>query len=158
MKIERRDFDVYCFIPDLGFHHSRHESGESHFRSENQEINPFEQPPIWIMMGEAGTIDGKSVLCNTLVNLGHASGICSVCYSITSLNQDYRKFNRNPKYCFTIDKTLLLNNSDTIIVNVWAVPKRNEYSFYWNNQNIHEKLLYKVSDCEPQIWIYALPY
>jgi hypothetical protein len=157
MKIERRDFDVYCFIPDLGFHHSRHESGESHFHNENKEINPLKQPPIWIMMGEAGIIEGKSVICNTLVDLGHASGICSVCYLITSLNHDYRKFNRNPKNCFTIDKTLLPDNAEAIIVNVWAVPKRNRDSFNWNNPNIREELLYRVTDCEPQIWVYANP-
>ena len=157
MKIERRDFNVYCFIPDLGFHLSRHESGESHFQNENKEIYPSDQPPIWIMMGEAGTIEGKSVICSKLVDLGCASGICSVYYSITSLKQDYREFNRNIKNRFIIDKALLSDNTEAIIVNVWAVPERNKASFDWNNPDIPEELLYKVTDCEPQIWIYASP-
>ena len=109
------------------------------------------------MMGEAGTIEGKSVICNTLVNLGGASGICSVYYQISSLDQDYRKFNRNPRNCFIIDKMLLPYNTEGILVNVWAVPERNKASFEFKNPNIPANLLYRVTCCEPQIWIYARP-
>lgn len=157
LKVKKQVLDIYCFLPDLGFHFSRHEKGESHFQSENQEVNPLNQPPILIMTGEAGVIEGKKVICSELVDLGCASRICAVYYSITSLNQDYRKFNRNPKACFVIEKELFPKNTTAILVNVWAVPTRNEGSFDYNNPDIREDLLYKVTFCEPQIWIYVEP-
>jgi hypothetical protein len=83
------------------------------------------------------------------MDLGLASSICSVYYSITSLEQAYRKFNRNLKNRFIIDKTLLSDNTEAIILNVWAVPERNKVSFEFNNPDIHEDLLHKITDCEP---------
>ena len=157
LKVEKRDLDVYCFMPNLGYHYSLHESGESHFQHEKQPEEPLEQPPVILMMGEAGTLVGKSIIRSTLKDIGHASGICSAIYSITSLSQDFREFNRNLKECFMIDKSLLPKDTEAILVGVWAVPKRNQASFDFNNPNIPEEFLYKITDCEPQIWIFACP-
>lgn len=59
--------------------------------------------------------------------------------------------------CFVIDKKLFPKDNRGVEVGIWAVPERNRISFEFNNQDIPEKLLYKVIQCEPQIWIYARP-
>ena len=158
LKVVRRGFDVYCIPPDLGVHYSLHESGESHFRSEGKAAKPREEPPVALVMGEAGTPIGKGIVRASLGDLGRASGICTAIFSIDSLSNDFRKFNRSEGECFVIDTELLPKNTKGVEVGVWAVPKRNMVSFEFNNPDIPENLLYKVSHCEPQIWIYARPF
>jgi len=158
LKVQRRGFDVYCFPPHLGVHYSLHESGEAHFRSEGKASKPGEEPPVALVMGEAGTPIGEGIICAPLSDLGRASGICTAIYLISSLSQDFLKFNRSAGECFVIDTELLPKNTKGIEVGVWAVPDRNKVSFEFNNPNIAADLLYKVVQCEPQIWIYARPF
>jgi len=157
LKVERRGFDVYCFLPDLGVHHSLHCSGESHFRYEGKVAKPGEEPPVALIMGEAGTPIKNGIRSASLRGLGRAAGICTAIFSTASLSHDFRKFNRSAAECFVIDTELFSKDTKAIEVGVWSVPARNEVSFEFNNPNIPEDLLYKVAQCEPQIWIYARP-
>jgi hypothetical protein len=158
LKVERRGFDVYCFPPHLGVHYSLHESGEAHFRSEGKAVKPGEELPVAMIMGEAGTPSGKGIIREHLVDLGRASCIYTTVYSINSLSNDFQKFNRGAEKCFVIDKALFSKDAEFIEIGVWAVPDRNKVSFEFNNPNIPANLLYKVAQCEPQIWIYARPF
>ncbi len=158
LKVVRRDFDVYCIPPDLGVHYSLHESGESHFRSEGKAAKSGKEPPVILVMGEAGTPIDKGIIRAPLGNLGRASGICTAIFSIDSLSHDFRKFDRSAGECFVIDRELFSESIRGVEVGVWAVPDRNKVSFEFNNPNIPASLLYKVAQCEPQIWIYARPF
>ena len=158
LKVERRDFDVYCFLPDLGVHHSLHSSGESHFRYEGRAAKSGEEPPVALIMGEAGTPIKNGIRSTSLRGLGRASCICTAIFSIASLSRDFRKFNRSAGKCFVIDTELFSKDTKAVEVGVWAVPDRNKVSFEFNNPNIPANLLYKVAQCEPQIWIYARPF
>jgi hypothetical protein len=158
LKVVRRGFDVYCIPPDLGVHYSLHESGEAHFRSEGKAAKPGEEPPVALVEGEAGTPIGKGIIRAPLGELGRASGICTAIYSIDSLSHDFQKFNRSAVECFVIDTDLFSKDTRLVEIGVWAVPARNKVSFEFNNPNIPADLLYKVAQCEPQIWIYARPF
>jgi hypothetical protein len=158
LKVERRGFDVYCFLPDLGVHYSLHCSGESHFRYEGKAAIPGEEPPVALVMGEAGTPIKNGIRSASLHGLGRASGICTASFSIASLSQDFRKFNRSTGECFVIDRELFSKDTRGVEVGVWAVPDRNKISFAFNNPGIPADLMYKVAQCEPQIWIYARPF
>jgi hypothetical protein len=158
LKVIRRGFDVYCIPPHLGVHYSLHESGESHFLHEQKAAKPGEEPPMILVMGEAGVPIGKGILRAPLGDLGRASGICTAIFSIDSLSQDFRKFNRNVRESFVIDVELFPKDITGVEVGVWAVPARNKISFEFNNANIAADLLYKIDQCEPQIWIYARPF
>jgi len=137
-------------------HYSLHGSGESHFRYEEKAAKSGEEPPVALVMGEAGTPIGKGIIRAPLGDLGRASGICTAIFSIDSLSQDFREFNRSAGECFVIDRDSFSKNIRA--VGVWAVPARNKVSFEFNNPNIPADLLYKVAQCEPQIWIYARPF
>jgi hypothetical protein len=158
LKVVRRGLDVYCIPPQLGVHYSLHESGESHFRHEEKAARPGEEPPVALVMGEAGTPVGKGIIRAPLGDLGSASGICTAIFAIVSLSQDFRKFNRSAVECFVIDAELFPKGTRGVEVGVWAVPARNKVSFEFNNPNIPPNLLHKVAQCEPQIWIYARPF
>ena len=158
LKVVRRGFDVYCIPPHLGVHYSLHESGESHFRFEGNAEKPREEPPVALVMGEAGTPIDEGIIRAPLGDLGRASGICTAIYSIDSLIHGFRKFNRSVKECFVIDTQLFSKDTKGVEIGVWAVPARNKVSFEFNNPNIPADLLNKVAHCEPQIWIYARPF
>ena len=158
LKVIRRGFDVYCIPPHLGVHYSLHESGEAHFQSEGEASKPREELPVIMFDGEAGTPSGKGIIREHLVDLGRASCIYTTVYPIDSLSNDFRKFNRRAGECFVIDKGLFSEDTSLIEIGVWAVPARNKVSFEFNNRNIPANLLYKVAQCEPQIWIYARPF
>jgi hypothetical protein len=158
LKVVRRGFDVYCVPPHLGVHYSLHGSGESHFRYEDKAAKSGEEPPVALVMGEAGIPIGKGIIRAPLGDLGRASGICTAIFSIVSLSQDFREFNRSAGECFVIDAGLFPMGTRGVEVGVWAVPARNEVSFEFNNPSIPADLLYKVVYCEPQIWIYARPF
>ena len=157
LKVIRHDFDVYCIPPHLGLHYSLHETGESHFRSEGTAEKLGDEPPVALVMGEAGTPIGKGIIRAPLGDLGRASCICTAVFLIDSLDHDFRKSDRSTGECFTIDKGLFSEDASLIEIGIWAVPARNKVSFEFNNQNIPANLLYKVVQCEPQIWIYARP-
>jgi hypothetical protein len=161
LKVVRRGFDVYCFLPDLGVHHSLHESGEAHFRSEGKVVKPGREPPVFLIMGEAGTPIKNGIRSTSLQGLGRACGICTAIFSIDSLSRDFQKFNRTAGQCFMIDTgdmDLFPKDTHSVEVGVWAVPDRNKVSFEFNNPKVPVDLLYKVAQCEPQIWIYARPF
>lgn len=158
LKVVRRGFDVYCIPPRLGVHYSLHESGEAHFRSEGKAAKPGEEPPVILQSGEAGAPIGNGIIRASLCGLGRASGICTAIFSIDSLSNDFLKFNRTAGQCFVIDTDLFPKDTRSVEIGVWAVPDRNKVSFEFNNPNISEDLLYKVTQCEPQIWIYARPF
>jgi hypothetical protein len=155
MKIVRRDSDVYCFHPNLGVHFSLHKTGTSHFRYESKPKKNIPQPAVVLVMGEAGIFMGKDVIRASVDEIGVASGICTAIYSVTSIKQDLKKFNRNVDKCFMIDMRLFPKDISIIQVGIWAVPSRNKISFEFNNPGVRDDLLYKVECCEPQIWIYA---
>jgi hypothetical protein len=158
LKVVRRGFDVYCFLPDLGMHYSLHESGESHFSHESEATNLGEQPPVALAMGEAGIPIKNGIQSKSLRDLGRAVGICTATFSIDSLSHEFRKFEHSVEECFVIDKASFSKDTSIIQVGVWAVPERNKSSFEFNNPNVSENLLYKVVQCEPQIWIFATPF
>ncbi len=157
LKIERRNFDVYCFPPHLGAHFSLHTSGKSHIRTEGTAGKSGKEPPVVLQSGEAGKCIDDGIICASLKDIGRAVGVCTVHYPIDSLGNDFQKFNQTLKECFVIDKDLYFGNVKGIEIGVWAVPERNKDSFEFNNQTISNSLLYKVEQCEPQIWIYAQP-
>ncbi len=157
LKVVRRGFDVYCIPPHLGAHYSVHESGEAHFRFEEQ-VTTGEEPPVVLQDGEAGTPIGNGILRASLRDLGRASGICTAVYPIDSLSSDFQKFNRSATECFAIDKNLFPKETSFVEIGVWAVPNRNKVSFEFNVPNIPADLLYKVAQGDPQIWIYARPF
>jgi len=130
-------------------------SGWSYFRHEVKTAEPENKPPVLLMMGEAGTLIKNGIQSESLRGLGRASCICTAIISIASLSQEFRKFNRSTGECFVIDKDLLPKGTMGVEVGIWVVPARNEVSFEFNNRNIPANLLYKVAQCEPQIWIYA---
>ena len=159
LKVEQRGLDIYCFPPRLGVHYSLHKTGESHFTYEPKTAEPEEEPPVALVMGEAGTPSDRGIIRSALNDdMGRASCICTATYLIDSLSDDFQKFNRNTKECFIIDSDLLSKDTSSIEIGIWAVPARNKASFEFNNPNIPAGLLYKVTDCEPQIWIYAQPF
>ena len=57
-----------------------------------------------------------------------------------------------------IDKDLFSKDIGLIEIVVWAVPAKNKVSFEFNNPDIPTDLLYKVDQCESQIWTYARPF
>ena len=108
--------------------------------------------------GEAGTPSGKGIIREPLADLGRASCIYTTVYRIDSLSKDFQKFNRSVEECFIINKDFFSNDIKLIEIGVWAVPARNKISFEFYHPNILAGLLYKVTQCEPQIWIYARPF
>ncbi|MFC1942956.1 hypothetical protein ACFLWU_07090, partial [Chloroflexota bacterium] len=115
------------------------------------------EPPVILCMGEAGTPINNGIKSTSLCGLGCASGICTVIYPIDSLSRDFQEFNKCARECFVIDKQLLSKDTKGITIGVWAVPERNKISFGFNNPDVSTNLLYQVTYCEPQIWIYAIP-
>jgi hypothetical protein len=158
LKVARHGFDIYCIPPHLGVHYSLHESGESHFRPEGRSVESENEPPVVLVMGEAGTPSGKGIIRAPLTDLGRASGICSAVFPIDSLSQDFHTFTRSEVECFVIDARLFPNGTGAVEVGVWAVPTKNRASFEFNNPGIPANMLYKATYCEPQIWVYARPF
>ena len=57
-----------------------------------------------------------------------------------------------------IDRDRFSEDTSFLEIGVWAVPTRNKDSFEFNNPNVPTDLLYKVAECEPQIWVSAQPF
>ena len=157
MKILRRGLDFYCIPPHLGMHYSVHESGVAHFRFEGRTTEVGVEPPVILVEGEAGIPFANGIIRSPLGGLGRASCICTAIFPLDSLNVDYARFNRSTKNSFVVDTDTLPRDTVFVEIGVWVVPTRNEVSFNFNNPNIITSLLYKIADCEPQIWIYAKP-
>ena len=142
LKVIRDGFDIYVIPPHLGIHYTLHESGKSHFRYEGEAVKTRNELPL-ALMGGAGEYTAKGFTCMSLRELGSAVNISNAIFSINSLSDDFRKFNRSLEKCFVIDKGLFPENNEGVMVGVWAVPERNKVSFEFNNPDISEKLLYK---------------
>lgn len=158
LKIEHRDSETFCFFPDGGFHFTEHESGEAHIQPERNEGRPAEGIPIAITTGSAGPPYGSGFRHETPRDLGAASSITELIVPLDSINLEFRKYNRSIEGCFIIDKALFPKDTSLVHIGLWYVPSRNKASFEFNNQDIPENLLYKVTQCEPQIWIFAKPF
>lgn len=158
LKVERSGSDVYCFPPHLGVHYSLHKSGEAHFRFEGKAKKPGKEPPVALVEGEAGEPLGNGIIRAPLSEMGSASCICTALYPVGSLSNDFQEFKKVAGESFVIDKDLFPKDTSFVEIGVWAVPARNKVSFEFNNPNITADLLYKVAQCEPQIWIYARPH
>lgn len=158
-KVVRQGFDVYCIPPHLGVHFSLHQSGRSHFTFDERTTSVAgEEPPLALVMGEAGKIVGQDIIRLSLGSAGRASCICTAVLSITSVSQDFVEFHRNPEKCFLIDAGLFPPSAEDLELGVWAVPVRNPAAFEFNNRGIPASMLYKATEWEPQIWIYARPF
>jgi hypothetical protein len=157
LKVERSNSETFCFIPDSGFHFTEHKSGEAHIQPENSEETPAKGIPIAITTGSAGPPCGSGFRHEPTRDLGIASSITDLIIPLDSLDSEFRRYNRSIEGCFIIDKALLPENTSLVHIGLWHVPSRNEFSFEFNNKDIPEYLLYKVSQCEPQIWVFAKP-
>jgi len=93
----------------------------------------------------------------SLTNLGTASRICTVVCPTTKPAQDYQRFERRLADCFVIDMGVLPKDTTGLEIGVWAVPERNQASFESYHRDVPTNMLYKVTGCEPQVWVYARP-
>jgi hypothetical protein len=157
LKVEHHDLETLCFFPNAGFHFTEHQSGEAHIKAERSEEGPAKGIPIAITTGAAGEPCGSGFRHETPKGLGHSSLITDLLVPLDSLDSEYQKYHRNVEGCFIIDKAHLPDNTSLVHIGLWYVPSRNEVSFWFNNKDIPEYLLYKVTQCEPQIWAFAKP-
>ena len=158
LKVEHHDLETLCFFPDAGFHFTEHQSGEAHIQTEKNEKRPAKGIPIVITTGSAGEPCGKGFRHETPEDLGVASLITNFLVPLDSLDSEYQKYHRNVVGCFIIDRALLPENTSLVHIGLWYVPARNEESFWFNNKDIPECLLHRVTQCEPQIWVFAKPF
>ena len=157
LKLERHKSETFCFFPRAGFHFTEHQSGETHIEAEKNEGRPPEGIPIAITTGAAGSPCGSGFRHETPNRLGSSGLITDLFVLIDSLDSEYQKYHGNVTGCFIIDKALLPDDTSLVHIGLWYVPSGNEASFWFNNKGIPEGLLYKVSQCEPQIWASAEP-
>jgi len=158
LKVEHHDSETFCFLPDAGFHFTEHESGEAHIQTEKNEERPVKGIPIVITTGSAGQPYGSGFRHKTPEDLGVAYSITDLFVPLDSLDSEFQKYNRGVEGCFIIDKSLFPEDTGLVHIGLWYVPSRNKASFEFNNKDIPEYSLYKVIQCEPQIWIFAKPF
>lgn len=157
VKVEHHGSETLCFLPDAGFHFTEHQSGEAHIQAEKYAKRPAKGIPIAITTGEAGPPCGSGFRHEIPEDLGAARSITGSLVLLDSLDSEYQKYHRNVEGCFIIDKALLPDNTSLVYIGLWYVPSRNEASFWFNNKDIPEYLLHRVTECEPQIWAFAKP-
>ena len=155
LKVEHRASETFCFFSDAGFHFTEHKSGEAHIQAEKDEERPAKGIPIFITTGSAGQPYGSGFRHETPEDLGVAYSITDLFVPLDSLDSEFQKYQRNVEECFIIDKALLPEGTSLVHIGLWYVPSRNEASFEFNNKGIPENLLCKVTQCEPQIWVFA---
>jgi hypothetical protein len=155
LKVEHRDSETFCFFPDAAFHFTEHQSGEAHIQAERNEERPAKGIPIVITTGSAGQPCGSGFRHETPKDLGVAYLITDFLVPLDSLDSEFRKYHRSVVECFIIDRALLPDNTSLVHIELWYVPSRNKASFWFNNKDIPERLLYRVTQCEPQIWAFA---
>ena len=155
LKVEHYDSETFCFFPDAGFHFTEHKSGEVHVQTEKNRKRPAKGIPLAITTGSAGQPRGSSFRHKTPEDLGVAYSITDILVPFDYLDSDFQKYNRSIEGCFIIDKALFPKDTSLVHIGLWYVPSRNKASFEFNNQDIPEYLLYKVIQCEPQIWVFA---
>ena len=155
LKVEHINSETFCFIPEAGFHFTEHKSGEAHIQPEKNKGKPPKGIPIAISTGSAGPSCSRGFKHENPQDLGVASSITDLIVPLDSLDSEFQKYNRSTEGCFIIDKAILPKDTSFIHIGLWYVPSRNKASFEFNNKSIPENLLYKVTQCEPQIWIFA---
>lgn len=155
LKVEHHDSETFCFFPDAALHFTEHQSGEAHIQAEKR---PAKGIPIGITTGEAGSPCGSGFRHEIPEDLGAARSITDLFVPLDSLESEYQKYHRNVEGCFIIDKALLPDNTSLVHIGIWYVPSRNKASFEFNNRDIPECLLHRVTQCEPQIWAFAKPF
>ena len=158
LKVEHRDSETLCFYPDAGFHFTEHKSGEAHIRAEKNKKRATKGIPIAITTGSAGEPFGKGFRHETPKDLGVGYSITDLLVPLDSLHSEFRKYNQGVEECFVINKDLFPKDTSLVHIGIWYVPSRNKASFEFNNPDIPEYLLYKVAQCEPQIWAFAAPF
>ena len=109
------------------------------------------------MQGEAGTPSGRGYMTMSLKDAGAAIKVCGAIFTAENPSLDYEPFNRDTSKCFVIDHANDLSGASEFEVGVWAVPARNEPSFYHHVPEVCEEDVYKIDHIEPQVWIYARP-
>lgn len=154
MKVEHRDSETLGFFPHAGFHFTEHKSGEAHIQTEKNEERPAKGIPIAITTGSAGPPQGIGFRHKTPEDLGAAYSITEFFVPIDSLESEFQKYNRSIEGCFIIDKALFPEDTHFVHIGLWYVPSRNTASFDFNNKDIPKGLLYKITLCEPQTWIF----
>lgn len=158
LKVEHRDSETLCFYPDAGFHFTEHKSGEAHIQAERNKKGATKGIPIAITTGSAGERFGMGFRHETPKDLGVGYSITDLLVPLDSLHSEFRKYNRSVEECFVINKDLFPEDTSLVHIGIWYVPSRNKASFEFNNPDIPEYLLYKVAQCEPQIWAFAAPF
>lgn len=83
--------------------------------------------------------------------LGAGYSITDLFVPLDSLHSEFRKYTQSIEECFVINKDLFPKDTSLVHIGLWYVPSRNKASFEFNNPNIPEYLLHKVTQCEPQI-------
>ena len=156
MKVIVRGFDVYCIPVHFGMHISLHESGQTHFTIDSNE-DSSDGGLLALMAGEAGTPSGRGFMTTSLRDVGRAVGICTAMFSVESPSTDFEPFTRDSSRSFVIERSSIIESGNEIEIGVWAVPARNEPSFYFNNSGLSDKNIFKLDQVEPQIWIYVRP-
>ena len=157
IKVEHHDSETLCFYPDAGFHFTEHKSGEAHIRSEKNKKRPAKGIPAIVTTGSAGQPYGEGFRHEPPNDSGVANSITDLLVPLDSLNTEFRKYTQSVEECFVIDKDLFPKDTSLVHIGLWYVPTRNMASFEFNNRDIPEYLLYKVTQCEPQIWAFAKP-
>jgi hypothetical protein len=158
LKVEHRNSETFCFIPDAAFHFTEHQSGEAHIQTEKNEERPAKGIPIGITTGGAGQPYGSGFRHEIPEDLGVARSVTDFFVPLNSLDSEFQKYHRNVEGCFIIDRALLPDNTNLLHIGLWYVPSRNKASFEFNNKDMPECLLHKVTQCEPQIWAFAKPF
>lgn len=157
LRIEHHHLETFCSLPDAGFHFTEHRSGEAHIQTEGNKERPAKGIPIGITTGSAGQRCGSGFRHEAPEDLGAARSITDLFVPLDSLGSEFQKYNRNVVGCFIIDRALFPDNTSLIHIGLWYVPSRNKASFEFNNKDIRERLLHRVTQCEPQIWAFAKP-
>lgn len=154
LKVQHHNSETFCFFPDAAFHFTEHRSGEAHIQTEDRTAKEIS---IGITTGEAGEPCGSGFRHQIPEDLGAARSITDLLVPLDSLESEYQKYGQNVGGCFIIDKARLPDNTSLVHIGLWYVPSRNEASFWFNNKDIADCLLHKVTQCEPQIWAFAKP-
>jgi len=84
------------------------------------------------MDGEAGTPIANGIMRASLSGLGSACGICTAIYPVDSLGSDFRRLGPESSRMFVVDKGLMPKGYGWVEIGVWAVPDKNQVSFYDN--------------------------
>ena len=158
LKVEHHDSETFCFPPDAGLHFTEHRSGEAHIQAERYEERPAKGIPVVVTTGSAGPPCGSGFKHGTLKDLGAARSITDLLFPLDSLDSELRKYHRSVEGCFIVDKALLPDDTSLVQIGLWYVPSRNPASFAFNNKDIPECFVHRVTQCEPQIWIIAKPF